>query len=198
MAIEQNMTHVNNLMADYQAGRLSYLVPFVYSNKQSLGTGNVTLSIRYSRAHGEKLRKILVAPFNDTESANTVLDHSNVTEVGVIGNIISNYYSMMNNVRNSQFNYDVTAGQDYLDKKHLTQGSCIQSSNEFYYNYVIQESFVADLPIGVSRDNMDDGLPLDLEQKYDLVLTTNADKVYLVFAVLQKRINVSPTGVILG
>ena len=192
-AIEQNPVINQEIMSKFNSGSLTYLVPYVYQNKQSLDNTQQNLSVKYNIAHGQKLKKILVSPFNITERKNTVYDNNNVADAKVL-----DYYTMLNNVRTSQFNYYTSAGDDWLAKKHLFKGSCIQSSNEYYYNFVVVEDFTAETDPDVNRDNLDDGLDLSQEVKYDLIMTTaNATHMHYVYAITQKTLRVLPEGIVL-
>eukprot|EP00732_Lithocolla_globosa_P000163 Lithocolla_globosa_v1_NODE_35_length_8531_cov_41.341199.p6 type:complete len:114 gc:universal NODE_35_length_8531_cov_41.341199:3219-2878(-) len=112
---------------------------------------------------------------------------------------------MLNNVKTSQINYDTTIDQDWLAKKHLFKGSCIQSSNEYYFNFVIVEDFTAETGFDVNRDNLDDGLDLTNEIKYDAVLTVGddasgtgvTDLIHYVYAITQKTLRILPEGLVL-
>eukprot|EP00732_Lithocolla_globosa_P004890 Lithocolla_globosa_v1_NODE_4730_length_1378_cov_357.560847.p1 type:complete len:445 gc:universal NODE_4730_length_1378_cov_357.560847:1-1335(+) len=192
-AIEQNPVINQEIMSKFNSGSLTYLVPYVYQNKQSLDNTQQNLSVKYNIAHGQKLKKILVSPFNITERENTAYDNNNVADAKVL-----DYYTMLNNVRTSQFNYDTSAGDDWLAKKHLFKGSCIQSSNEYYYNWTAIEDFTAETGPEVNTENLDDGLDLTNEIKYDLIaVTANATHMWYVYAITQKSLKVQPEGVVL-
>lgn len=188
---EQNQNVIDDLVQKFNAGTLTYLVPYVVSHRQLLETGAQTLSVRYSPAQGKKIKKILVAPYNTQDHTNTVNDHSNLN-----GSIVSSYHTVLNNVRTSQYNYDCTNGQDYMAFRHLVRGSCINSQDTYYYNWCHEENFEVNAPVGTNRDNHDDGLLLDQEIKFDMIMETTANKNYFVFAVLQRKINVSSNGVV--
>jgi hypothetical protein len=187
-AIEQNQEIANSLMAKASSGSLSYLIPYVYGNKQSLASTSQNISLKYNRAHGQKIRRLLWSPFHAIESANTTYDNNNKGDEKV-----SDFYTMLNNVRTTQFNYDTSRGEDWMDKKHLIKGSSILSSDEYYYNF----THVEDLVNGSFDPNIDDGLELtEAELKYDIIATTaNANHMHYIYAVTQKTLSISSSGI---
>lgn len=189
LAVEQNPIIIQEMQNKYNAG-LSYMVPYVYHNKQNLSSTSQNISLKYNRAHGMKLKKILWSPFNNTESVNTTYDNDNLADDKVLS-----YYTLVNNVRTSQFNYNTSAGEDWLDKKHLFKDSCILGSNEYYYNFVHVEDFTD----GKGLDaNIDDGLDLTTEIKWDMSATTaDAQHNHYIYAIATKQLTVSPAGVTL-
>lgn len=187
--IEQNPVIIQEVMNKASSGTLTYLVPYVHSLKQSVGTTtSQNLSVRYSRNHGEKLKKILWSPFNIVENINTTYDNTNIGAIKV-----TSYYTMLNNVRFTQFNYDTATGEDWMDKKHLFKGSCILSSNEYYYNWTHVEDFTN----GNDNVNVDGGYDLNTgEVKYDIIATTaNAQYMHYIYAIVQRKLTITPNGI---
>jgi hypothetical protein len=195
LAIEQDATISQALMDKCKNGSLEYIVPYVYGNKQGLNTTSQSISVRYNLAHGRKLKKLLWSPFNNTERSTTMFDNSNTASSKVVS-----FYTMLNNTRTSQFNYTCANGDDYMDKKSQLKGSCILSSNEYYYNYVHCEDFTG-LPStsASSTDNIDSGYDLTTaELKYDIVATTaDVTNNHYIFAITVKKLSCSPTGITL-
>jgi len=196
MAVEQNPTIENELKSKVNSAEgFNLLIPYVYQNKQSLTGTSQNIMIKYSRAHGSKLLKIYWAPYNSTESASTCYDHRNVSQSKV-----TQFYTLINNVRTSQFNY-LCNGDDYMVQKNKLKGSCIYSSNEYYYNWVWVEDFTnnysfIDKPLNPPEENYIDGLDLSTEIKYDIFAnTTNATYNHYVYAICQKTLVVSSSGI---
>lgn len=140
LAVEQNAAIENDLRAKIHSGEgFSMLVPYIYSTKLGLpASTSQSMSVRYNREHGLKLKKILYAPFNTVEQLNTVYDHSNLSNVGVAGAKINNFYIQIDNQRLQQFNVDCTnlSGQslDYLCMQQFLKGSILCTSNLYQYN----------------------------------------------------------------
>lgn len=189
---EQNQVIIDDMLMKYRDGTSTYLCPYIITHKQQLSVGDVTLSVRYSTAQGQKIRRIYVVPYDTNEDVNTCNDHNNKA-----GAIITSYHTMLNNVRTSQINYNCTTGQDYTAYRHLIRGSCIHTQDEYYYNWCHEENFLVDLPVGTNRDLMDDGLTiLNGEVKYDFLCSLTAVKNFYVFSVLQRMISISPNGIV--
>eukprot|EP00732_Lithocolla_globosa_P002892 Lithocolla_globosa_v1_NODE_2056_length_2188_cov_186.682607.p1 type:complete len:447 gc:universal NODE_2056_length_2188_cov_186.682607:1671-331(-) len=197
-ALEQNQTINNEVMSKFNSDSLSYLVPYVYSNKQSLSSDSQNLSVRYNIAHGQKLKKVLISPFSSTETSSTTFDNRNIPGGGAPSEKVTDYYTLVNNVRRTQFNVDVSNGDYWMLHKNIFNNSGIQSSNESHYNFVIVEDFTADIPVGVNEDNLNDGLALDTEVKIDVNMTTiSATYMHYVYAITLKKITVGRSGITL-
>lgn len=191
-AIEQNNVINQELMNKVQAGTLTYQVPYIHSTRTTLASNSQNISVRYNRAHGRKLKKIYWAPYNGTDTINNSYDHE------VTGKI-TDFYTMLNNVRTTQFNYVIANGLDWMDHKYCLTGSCINSSDEYYYNWTFIQDFTAcDKESNTPDDesNTDDGYILEDEVKYDIVaITANNQHNYYVFAVCMKDLTISSAGI---
>lgn len=188
-AIEQNPVITQSIMDKFNSSSFSFLVPYIYSNKQSLTSASQNISLKYNAAHGRKLKRVLHSLFESTETGYLALENNNLAD-----NKVLSYYNMVNNTRISQFNYDTSSSDDWLALKHLTKGMSLLSSNEFYYNYVMATDFIE----GSHDPNLDDGLSLETEVKWDFIGTTaNATHMHYVYAVTTKMLTISPNGVTL-
>lgn len=180
---------------------LQVLTPWVISgNKQNIGPSQFHGVIsRYNRAHGMKLLKLYWAAYNNAETSNTAFDHDNKAGAKFIS-----FVTYINNNRTSQYDYYVTNFDDYRAKKESLKGSCILSSDEYYYNWVWVEDFTdgksqnyLDAPI----ENRIDGLDLTNEILYQIQAQNSVAPVqvnHYVFAVTQKLLIVSPAGITLA
>lgn len=185
-AIEQNPVIVQSLKDKFQSGTLTYQIPFVYMNLQSLGTETThNLSVRYSRAHGQKLKKLIWSPF--TGANNLKYNNSNLAAVKIVS-----HYKMVNNVRTTQ--YDLTPSLEWLDSKDRLRGSCIMSSEEFDYNYASVLDFTNQLTTE-TNSNLDVGLDLSEEAKIDIQATTaGVALTHYLFGITLKQLTISPAG----
>ena len=191
-AVEQNPVIVNALKDKYKSGTLTYNCPFVHMNTVSglAVTGTNNLSVRYSRPHGSRLKKIIWSPFNGAAGINNLrYDNSNLGKAKV-----SDYYTMVNNVRTTQFNYEQVLGNEWLAQKDRLIGSCILSSNEFYYNFTHVEDFTGSMST-THNANLDEGLLLDEEIKYDIQATAASALRHYIFGITTKTLTLSPSGV---
>lgn len=195
LCIEQNQVIVDSIVSRVNSPEtLTVQIPFIYSNKLTLNGTSQTVSVRYSSANGQLLKKIFIAPYNIVETGVVAYDHSNLASVRV-----TEYYTMMNNVRRQQFNYRSADGTDYFDKRHLFEGSCINNSDEFYYNFVHIEDFTNQkFADRYTKDdsNQRDGLVIGNEMKFDFVANTPAiDNAWYVYAVTLKTLSVGSAGI---
>lgn len=216
MAVEQNPVIEQELKAKVNSGEgFNLLVPYVYQNKQTIQGSTQTITVKYNRAHGSKLLKIYWAPFNPAETNFSAYDHSNLTNANPPAQQgkITNFYTLINNIRTSQFNYNCT-GDDWMAQKLKLKGSCIFSSNEYYFNYVWVEDFtnnysLVDKPLTPPEVNYIDGLDLNTEIKYDIYANINSSVAlppsgstpavvglaHYVYAVCQKTLVVNSSGI---
>lgn len=198
LATEQNPLIEADLRKKVSEG-FSIPIPFVYANKIALGTGSITCSTRYSRGHGKKLKALYWIPYNLTESGRSGYDHSNSINAGV-GTKITDFFVTVNNNRMHQFNLSCANGDDYLIARDTLKGSCILSSNEFYYNYMNKINFCdnyspIDKPqFSPSEQNWSDGLLLDTEQLIDIRATATIGLNHYIFAVVERALNISDAG----
>lgn len=193
VAIEKNPELVNGLRTQIAGGGHNILIPYVYTYKNNLNGTSQNVSLRFNRGHGRKLVKIYHAIFNNTEQANTAYDHNNVN-----GAKCTSYYTMLNNERIQEFNVDTTALDDWNIMKECLKGSVLQTSNIYQYNWFHRDKFD-----GVCLDdgdqvltNLDTGLDLSIEQKWDIYCTTvNAQFNHYDFAITQKMLTISSAGI---
>lgn len=187
-AIEQNPVIIQSLKDKFQSGTLSYQVPFIHMNISSLGTSTThNLSVRYSKAHGHRLKKVIWAPFLGANVDNLKYDNDNRANVKIVS-----HYKMVNNVRTTQ--YDLDRQLEWLDTKDRLAGSCILSSDEFDYNY----TSVLDWTGALSTEhnpNLDVGLDLSEEVKIDIQATTAGTALnHYLYAITLKTLTLTPSG----
>ena len=177
---------------------LGVLIPYVYNNKINLTGNSQTITLRYNRVHGVRLKKIYHGVYNNTESANTMYTHSNLA-----GSVISNFYTMLDNIRRSQFNIDCTTGEDYLVLKNKLKGSCLIDYTAFAYEWAILEDYTNakprdELPMKPDLENLIVGESLDTERKINIYLTTTGGQYnHYSFAITEKLLTVSASGIAL-
>lgn len=208
LATEQNTAIINELKAKVASPEgLSMLIPYVYTTKLSLpATTSQSMDIRYNRGHGIKLKKIYYSAFNATEQTNTSYDHSNVSNVGVAGAKIVNFYTTINNMRLQQYNVDCTnltgQSQDWMEMQKYLKGSILSTSNLFQYYWFWIDDFsnvncLSEKGIkGISENNLIQGLDLTNEVKWDIILTTESVGLnHYAFAITQKLMTITSNGI---
>ena len=187
-AIEQNPVIVQALVEKFRSGNLSYNIPFVHMNTVSglsaSGTNNV--SVRYSRPHGSRLKKILWSGFHGAN--NELYNNNNLAAIK-----FDDYYTMINNVRTTQYNMVQGKGDEWLTQKERLRNSCILSSNEFYYNFVHVDDFSGELSTE-HNENIESGLLLDQKVKWDVQLTAKVALKHYVFGITSRTLTLGPSG----
>jgi len=107
---------------------------------------------------------------------------------------------MLDNNRIQEYNLTCANGDDYIYLKDKIKGSILESSNAYYYNWVWIESFSGyddKSCIPINSENLETGLDLSLERKWDFygMTMTNANYNHYTFAVTQKMLTISSTGI---
>lgn len=196
-AAEINSVIENKLKNKVMTEGFKMAIPYVWSQKVPLPSQTShTIMVRYNSGHGQKLLKIIWAPWNIVESALTAYDHVNLGGV-----VINNFYTTVNNVRTSQFNYNCITGDDYMVKSKKLKGSCITNSQDYYTNFCWREEFdnnssMFAKPLSPPEENYIDGLDLRNEQIYAIYAETeNLAFTHYMFAVCLKTLMVNSGGV---
>jgi len=208
LAVEQNLAIENELRAKIASPEgMSMLIPYIYTTKLGLpASSSQSLTIRYNRGHGLRLKKLFYAPYNTTEQLNTSFDHSNIN-----GSKISSFYTQIDSTRLQQYNVDCTnAGgqsQDYLEMKKYLLHSCLPTDNLYQYNWFWLDSFEEQNPLSDDiEENTICGLDLSTERQYEVIATTQASGVppaypalnHYVFAITQKMMTINSNGIIVS
>jgi hypothetical protein len=192
-AVEQNPVIQENLKNKINSGSFNILVPYVFETKLNLQGTNQTVNVRYNRAHGQRLHKIYIAPYNSTESNQFAYDHNNFDS----GKVTS-FYTTVNNVRTTQFNPTSANYDEWMLIGKKLKGSCVQSSVDYYTNYFWMEDFTNNTPVGEKplsppEDNLSDGMSLDQEVIYSMYATVvNGTYNWYVFAITERVLTIAP------
>jgi len=198
-------------------------VPWVQQFKQSQEASTQSITLRLTNALGRRLIKIYWAPYVNSNSPELAYDH-NVMPTDAPGTTIANaqssyqkiqsFYTMVNNVRTSQYDYSFNNGsytsggnKNYNDAfdaiKEKLKGSSIFSRNEFGYNFIWCEDFTAEKSfiqqLTYDESTMLDGLDLsEGEIKYDLFVNqggTATPIYYYVYVITLKELTITSSGI---
>ena len=179
-----------------EAGTFKILVPFVYQSKITLTGSTHTITQRYNSAHGRRLKKIIVAPFNTAQTNQTAYDHSNYPGSAKI----QQFYTQLDNNRTSQYDYVSANYDEWMVMGKKLKGSCIQSASDYYANYFWMEDFTNNLSVGnrhtvKPENNQVDGLDLlNGEHKYEYFATLPASATYMwyIFGITMRELHIQP------
>lgn len=214
MAIEQNSDIVNALKAKTASG-FQMAIPFVHSYRTNLQTTNQNVSLRFNRGHGRKLKKIYHSLFHNTESKNTAYDHDNrrLANLGQSQHKLDTYHTELNQELLQPFEVSCENEEDYMLYKDKLEGSVIQNVNIYQYKHFILDDFTEchsckERNNDKEQHNISDGIPLELEQKWDFIGVIPAGTVqaagapgakplnHYSFAIVEKVLKIGPLGVI--
>jgi hypothetical protein len=177
---------------------LSILLPYVYTSRfVSSASTSQNVSLRYNRGHGLRLLKIYHSVFNGTETINNIYDHTNVAAAKV-----SSFYTMLDNNRMQEFNISPSLNEDYLLLNDKLRGSVVMSSSMYNYNWFWLDDFTGTIsPLEEPKQPEDEsnfiqGLDLNTERKWDIVMTTaNSGFNHYTFSITQKLLTISNNGI---
>jgi hypothetical protein len=199
LAVEKDQEVTNSLMAKVATEGMQILIPYVYTYKYNTGNNtNYSVSYRFNRGHGRKLKKIYHSAFNATETSSTAISNANTTTIGV-----NQFYTLLDNERIQDYNLNTSTFDDYQLLQPKLKGSVIQSADIYYYNWFWLDEWTGLIEKGTepsNEQNLETGLDLSQERKYDFYavqVNNNAAATYntYTFAVTEKLLTVSAAGI---
>ena len=183
---------------------------------------NVTIKVNSS--HGKRLQKIYYTIVNgdgngalsnlqyDISNLGYVVTVPNNTNVALntmanglqIGYKIQQFQTFLDNKPLQDYIVNCTTGDDYTLQMPYLKDSLILDSSMFAYNWCWVERFddllsPADKPFKVPNSNLEVGLDLSVEHKYDFVSICNpySTLVHYAFLVAQRELHITNQGIFL-
>lgn len=193
LAVEQDPSIVTQVIEKTMSQGQALAIPYVYSYKINNGAStNPSLSFRFNRAHGTKLRRIYHAPFHNTETGATAYCRDNIGGAKTV----SQLYTLLNNERLQEFNVLCTSAQDWMVLKNKLKDSTYLNSDGYQNNWFWVDDFTSEDSLwqNTSQDiNLSSGIDLGVEQKWDIYMTTtNRALNHYVFAITEREILLRP------
>jgi hypothetical protein len=197
--IESSDEVINAVKGAYMSGGITCLMPFLRTGSPSTSTASTRQNYtqKFTVSDGRYLQRIYHAVFG-AEEKNTIYDHNNAASAKY-----SAFSWQINGKRQTE--YDILCGTNYQDYLHALQygkGSAgCQSAAIFQKNAVIVADYTNAKAAGeekgpVAPENIAAGLDLSTEVKYDISFTaTAAVQIHRMFAVCQRMLQISPSGV---
>jgi len=224
LAKERNILVENELKNKINsASGFKLYIPWIQQFKQSQTASSQSITLRLTNALGKRLIKIYWAPYQNSNYAELSYDHNvlptdapgeNIGAANSSRQKIQSFYTMVNNVRTSQYDYSLNNGsyisggnKNYNDAfdaiKERLKGSSIFSRNEFCYNFIWCEDFTAEKSfikqLTYDESTMLDGLDLsEGEIKYDLFVNQGGTAIsvyYYVYVVTLKELTITSSGI---
>lgn len=194
VAIEQNPVICAGLVQAVQSGTFAINIPYTYQFKHtSAAVVNQNVTIRMNRAHGKYLKKVYHIPFHATETGATRYLHSNAAGAEHL-----TFYTSVDNTRRQEFDVAASNNDDWAIVEPFLKGSLINRLETYRYNWFILDKF-DDMICKTEDGCVDSGLPLDVERKYDVTLTTDGDAYnHYTFAIVSRTMAVTPQGVFIA
>ena len=172
----------------------SYNIDYVFTNSLALATAGLqSIQVRYTRAQGSKLKKVIYAPYITADTTIHAFNHNNAA-----GDAVTSFHSQINNSRIQQFNPVCASLEDYDMQAHLIKGTAKQRSNAFYRHFSIIDDFTAGT-IPHEDSYISDGFDLSQEDAiYNMnpVMTGNTSYKHYMFAVTERLLTLGADGMV--
>lgn len=197
-AKQENEAISNGLMNQARSKEgMSILMDWVWGNKTSISTSTShSVTVKPSRAQGQRLKRIYHAVYDNTESANTAYDHNQYGD-----DKVKEYYTILNNNREQPFNIDTSNYDDYMIHAQKLKGSCLSDQNIFQYNGMHISDFCNSAkPLWLQEkedQNVIQGLSLDqdITWSYFASSTTSAAYQDYTFVITQRELILNDQGI---
>lgn len=194
LAVENNQAVAGDIKRQVQDGSgLTLNMPFTHDFQYSLTGTSHSVLVRLNRSHGRKLRRLWLAPYNNTQGVNTRYDHTNVAAAKV-----SSFYSTTDTMRNqtdANINMSATDFSEYRLIADKLEGSCVAESTAYRYNWVWCEDYTDAERFIDSDYDISAGLSLDVEREYILNATTAGSIAWYAFAECERSVRISSQGI---
>ena len=191
VAQQKNESIAKAIRDKVRSSGMSVLVDYLYAYNSSQTGTNHSLSFRWSRAHGRRLKRVYCVPYIASNvTVSNYYNHARDQD----GDAVLTVYSQIDNERIQQFNMDSAAQDEHLVMGDKLKGSVIQTRTQFDLNYFYADSWDG-LKFHERQDGVECGLDLSSERKYDLVATAEGARNWHVFAVVQRMLKITSDGI---
>lgn len=189
-AIEANLAITSKVISKVMGEGITMNVPYISTVKQTIGASTAhSFSLQITRAYGNRLLFIAVAPFSKTTG------HLNNHSLGKI----THYQTTLNsNPLKIPAGFNTLKNDDYiLGNKAYVEGSCIESSELFKQKWTHFDSFFGEKPLHTVDMEAVDGLDLTAQSSvytFESTLSASVALDYYVLLCGQKTITFSSMG----
>ncbi len=199
LAVEQNGDLAQEVRQELDSRGLNLLVDYPHVYKQPLSGTSQSMSLRFNRGHGKNIVSVISSVFNNQESLQTAYDNFNIVNASTaaqsaVGAKVTSYYSQLDNVRLQDINLVCSNAQsdDYRQNKRYLEDSPYYNQAIYQNNWFHMDVFAEpDSNQTINDEDLDKGLSLVVERKYDLMATTaNANHVWLTTAICQRDLHI--------
>lgn len=162
--------------------------PYVYSFKHVPGGAAQNVTLRINRSNGSHLKKIYHSLFNATETFATRFKHDRV---------ITSYSTSLNNQRLQQFDLKAIDDTDFMyHYDEILKDSMVSTRDSYRFNWFHCDK-LEDADVDDPNSNVTSGVPLDVEQKWDINITCPAGNYnHYSFAITNRPLVISAAGIV--
>jgi hypothetical protein len=184
------------------------MVHFTWVFKNNPGSAvRQTVTVRLNRMHGIYCKKIIHSLFNNTESTNTMYDHSNYGSALSSANLpgqaakVNTYRTSLDNsyLQEYDLNCSPQYADDYMYMKKQLRGSVLQNNIMFAINWHHCDDFQGSQAAsdGNVPSNYLGGLDLSIDRKWDFVASQTGYGVaaaynHYTFVVCTRKLSIVP------
>lgn len=188
LCVEKNPLIISEVKNNVNKG-FEIITPYLHTYHNPISSTFFNKYYEFNLTHGFRLNKIYFTVYNDN-------DHN---EMEYERNIITNFYTSINDKKTRLIDYDTSKYDDYFELKQKLKGSCILSANEYYYNHTFIEDFTNE-NFTNDNDNLLSGYILTSDKmKYtvNINLTSNTGQ-FIMYVVTQKKLLITNNDLLLS
>ncbi len=207
LCVEKNQDIVDGLIAEYNANKLAYRIPYTTSFKNVGGSANAVtnISIQLSQQYGRRLKRIIHTVWNPQEKFNTAYDIDNTNGLKVRDfqtsmdsmNIQDRVLSCLvpaNGVMNMD---DWAENRKFLDKRSIILSKEMCQLNWFHMDQFFEpHSVIGGELASLPEVNIDEGLPMPTARQWIFSCTAGATAglIHYTFAEFAREILITNAG----
>ena len=201
LAVQVDPDIVQAVQERFASGEMKYVIPYVYGWKSGTSTAGIqSVQISLNNQFGNRLKRMLYAPFNGAESGVTAYDHQNLN-----GAKISSYQTYLDSqpLQDAVLSclQPVAGGasgmDDWRENRALVRGSALENSAAYYYNWFHCDSFSNPKrgKVLTPTENILEGLDLSHPRQWTITLTANtASLFHYVWGTFIRQVHATPQG----
>lgn len=204
-ATEDNKTLADKIAGEVKSKGIEMFIPYIINDVVTAGGNNVqSVNKQLTNGDGNTLIKVIVAPFNQTESLNTAYDCDN-SNFNANQNVqkIKQFITKIDSKNLQDVTVDCTqeAGLfiDYLNMRKQLKGSVIQNRNMYMYNWHWCDDFSGLSAEDQQKDNWNylTGKPLlnsPITWTFQAMQTSGVAYNYYIYTIVSKKLRFTSTG----
>jgi len=198
LAVETNEVICASLKEKYMQGKLEYLVPYttVIRNSTS-GSGRQSINVQVTSQYGRVLKRVIHSVFPASETLNAAYDHNNfngskITAYQTAIDSFPQQNDFLNCLQPSDANPTLQL-DDYRENMRYLNGSVIQNSAAYQFNWVHCDNFVEPEHGDVPDSNILAGLDVSIPKQWQITMDlTNSNYAHYTALQFARMLSITP------